>query len=173
MKYDHLAYFESIARKLLAIGHTDQLPHFFRASTIFSLEELITSLNSAQYPALVVFDKTEGRFTDQLSDNLVIQPLYQVMILKPASGMDSVSRKLVMENCFSIFRAILSRMSLDKTADTRLPRSLELTGLRNFNRNDIVYNSIGPIFDNLYGIEFSFSLAEPFDLSFKEEEWDE
>jgi len=171
MNYNHLQYFENISRMLKTIGHTDNQPHFFKASTIGQLEGLITSLSIAQYPALVVFDKKDGRLLDRDSDNLVDLQYYQVMILAPADGLNSDSRQVVMDNCFSIFRSILSKMTMDKITDSRMPVTRELTGLRNLNRNEIVYNSLGPVFDNLHGIEFSFTIGNPINTAFKPGEW--
>jgi hypothetical protein len=171
MNYDHITYFEEIARDLLVISHSDTNKHFFTATTFSQLEGLITSLSVAQYPAIIAIDKKDGRFVDQLSSNLFDVQFYQVLILIPSLDLSSQKRDLVMKTCFSIFRSIISKMTRDKIADSRLPVNQELTGLRNLDRNEIVYNSLGPIFDNLFGVEFSFTLPVQFNTKFEEYEW--
>ncbi|MHC1775718.1 MAG: hypothetical protein AB9834_09925 [Lentimicrobium sp.] len=171
MNYDHIAYFEEIARNLLLVSHSDTNKHFFTATTFTQLEGLITSLSVAQYPAIVAIDKKDGRFTDQLSNNLTDVQFYQVLILMPSVDLSSHNRGSVMRTCFSIFRSIISKMTRDKITDSRLPVGQELTGLRNFDRNEIVYNSLGPLFDNLFGVEFSFTIPTQFNTKFEEYEW--
>jgi hypothetical protein len=171
MTYNHIEYFKNLSEKLLLVSHSETNKHFFTASSFQQLEGLITSLSIAQYPAIIAVDKRDGRFNDQLSSNLIDVQFYQVMILMPSRNIDSSNRNAVMNTCFSIFKSIVSKMTVDHIADSRIPISQELTGLRNFNRNDIVYNSMGPIFDNLFGIDFSFTLSVPYDTKYNSNEW--
>ncbi|MBW6491868.1 MAG: hypothetical protein K0B15_11820 [Lentimicrobium sp.] len=171
MIYDHISYFEELAGKLLKVSHSETNKHFFSATTFLQLEGLITSLSVAQYPAIIAIDKKDGRFIDQLSSNLIDVQFYQVLILMPSVDMSSSNRNAVMNTCQSIFRSIVSKMTADKLTDCKLPMDQELSGLRNFDRNEIVYNSLGPIFDNLFGIEFSFTLPTVYDTKYDANEW--
>lgn len=169
MSFNAITYFRDVATRMKAIGHTPGSPRFFRASNVMQLQELLQSLAVASYPALVIFDKRDGRFEDQNSNNLVDRQYYQLLILKPAGIEDSDQRQQAIDECFAIIRRIISRMTRDwLTANRGLP---DVHGLRNLDRGSMYYNSIGPLVDNLFGMELVFTLREPVDTKFNADDW--
>jgi len=168
--FDAVIYFEDIARKLKAVRHSDANKHFFRASNVMQLQELIASLSIAQYPAIVVFDKRDGRFEDNQSNNLIDRQYHQVLVLKPANGESSDSRRAAVDECSNIVNSIISRMTRDWLEAQRMN---DTTGLRNLDRSTMYYNTVGPLLDNLFGLELAFTLKEVQNTKFVADDWDE
>jgi hypothetical protein len=173
MNFNSVTYFTQIARKLKAIGHTDTNKKFFRASNVNQLQELIQNLTSAQYPALILFDKLDGRFEDNTSNNPIDRQFYSLLIVKPVDGEDSDSRRQVIEDCKAIVMKIFARMTRDWLAANKVSVDGDTTGLRNFDRGSAYYNSIGPISDNLFGTEYAFTIREAINTKLNEADWDE
>lgn len=170
MNFNGITYFTNVAMHMKAIGHSPENQHFFRASNVLQLQELLQNLTKAQYPALVFFDKRDGRFDDQNSNNLVDRQFYQLLILKPAGIEDSDQRQQAIDDCFAIIRRIISRMTRDWLAANR---GNDTTGLRNLDRGSMYYNSVGPLVDNLFGMELAFTLREPVDTTYNADDWND
>lgn len=168
MKFNAIAYFENIARQMKAIGHTNERKHFFRASNVLQLQELIQNLTAAEYPALVIFDKRDGRYEDHTSNNLIDRQIYQLLVLVQTEAENSDERHAAIERCNDICRRIISRMTRDWL---QAQRGNDTTGLRNLDRNNMYYNSVGPLVDNLFGMELVFVIREPVDTSYEKAEW--
>lgn len=170
MNFNAITYFRDVAIRMKAIGHTPEAPRFFRASNVLQLQELLQSLTVASYPALVIFDKRDGRFEDLTSNNLVDRQFYQLLVLKQAGIEDSDERQQAIDDCFTIVRRIISRMTRDWLAANR---GNDTTGLRNFDRGSMYYNSVGPLVDNLFGMELVFTLREPVITAYNADDWED
>ena len=78
---DYVAYFESIARSHVDIGHTDESKHFFR----FELADLLTQVRTKmKFPALVL-EGYDFNFQDSKSDNVMKSRNGAFMLLKKVS----------------------------------------------------------------------------------------
>lgn len=171
MSFNSVAYFENIAVKMKDIRHSDSSKKFFRASSARTLEELLNSGAIAQFPAIVLFDKRDGKFEDRQSNNLQDRQFYQLLILQKSEQLDSDSRRLAIDQSFSICRKIISKMTKDWLEAQRTPGNID--GIRNLDRDSMYYNSVGPFMDSLYGIEFVFTLKETVNTKYEESDWDE
>ena len=49
---------------------------------------------------------------------------------------------------------------------------LDLKAIPEFNINSVSYEMLGPVFDNDYGVIFSFKLLDCLDLEYDSEKWD-
>ena len=49
---------------------------------------------------------------------------------------------------------------------------LVLKVIPGFNINSVSYEMLGPVFDNDYGVMFSFKIQDRLDLEFDTEKWD-
>ena len=170
MSFNSVTYFGDIARKLKAIGHSESTPRFFRASNVMQLQELLQNLGQAQYPALILFDKLDGRMEDNTSNNPIDRQFYSLLVVNKVDGEDSDSRRQVIEECKAIVMKIFARM----TRDWMLANRQNTTGgLRNFDRSSAYYNSVGPLVDNLFGVEYAFNLRESINTTLDSDDWDE
>lgn len=169
--FDAVEYFRDVATRLKEIQHTEAKRHFFRGLSMSRPSELEKSLSVACYPALVLIDRKDGRLTDRDSNNLLNKQLYSFMILKPASEQDPAAIETAVNDCQAIFKKIMSKMTRDKMADSRVDINNELTGLRNLERGDIAYQQVGPLLDNLYGLYVTFSIMDPLKAVYSEGDW--
>jgi len=169
--FDFAGYFENIARKLKAIGHTDSQKHFFRSTQAVHPEELLKQGSVARYPALVIIERADGRMIDRDSDNLLTKELYAFQILMPAADQAPDAIETVMGQCKEIYKKIVAKMIRDKKADMKVAITMQQTGLRNLETADISYQQIGPMGDNLYGLYVSFSIVDPAGVKFNQDDW--
>jgi hypothetical protein len=170
MNFNSVTYFGDIARKIKAIAHSESNPRFFRASNVLQLQELLQNLGKAQYPALILFDKLDGRIEDNTSNNPIDRQFYSLLVVKNVDGEDSDSRRQAIEDCKAIVMNIFARMTRDWMQANRQNTT---GGLRNFDRSTAYYNSVGPLVDNLFGVEYGFALSEAVITKLNPEDWDE
>lgn len=169
--FDFAAYFENVARKLKEIQHTDAKKHFFRSNSASYPVEILKSGSIAQYPAMVIIDRVDGRVTDRDSDNLLAKELYSFQILKPVPDSTPEGISTTVEECRVIVKKILSKMKRDKRSDNAVAITMPQTGLRNMEMGDVNYYQIGPMADGLYGIHVNFSITDPLKIKYNQEDW--
>lgn len=163
-KFEFIKYMLDCAVRLKDIGHTDTKQRFFRISGISQLEELLSSLPNASSPALLVENNTDGRVGDNArSDNFLDTPYYIFYVIEKAPFNDHNKMQAAKENSKNIGFKILSRMLND--------RRHYRNGLIMFDFSSITYQSVGPIGDNCFGTMFSFSVANPADLVYSNDDW--
>lgn len=161
--YNHTEYMKAIATNLKDIGHSSNHKAFAIASTINLFEGLNENLNSIHLPALVVIDDLSSRLTDNDSDNLLDIPFYQFVIIHKAKVNDAASQQEGRRMAKAIAKKVLSRMFLDKRKS--------INGLTNIDRNNIMFDTVGPVGDGACGCLVSFSITEEAKIVYTKEDW--
>jgi len=171
MIFDFITYMENVAQQHKSIAHdpSNGNDHYFRVSGVAGLEELLSNINNASFPALCVVDNPEGRLVDQSSNNVVDRQFYYFFLLKPADSLDADSRQTAIDDCRTIARQILARMFRDYLKENR--ELTETTGLRYLQRDSITYKAIGPLGDNCHGMWVSFAVINRTGISFDKNMW--
>lgn len=166
MAFEFKTYMLDTAVKLKAIGHTDNHPKFFRVSGIGQLDELLSSLSKAQFPALIVEENHDGVLADRApSDNYLDTPYFVFYVVQHAAFEDHDAREAAKLNCKQLGFKIIGRMLRHKRR--------ALFGLTFLNFRNINYQTIGPIGDNCYGTMFSFTVTDTADIAYIADDWEE
>ncbi len=169
MEFNFTEYMRDIAIKLKDIAHTAETKKFHRISSIAKLEELLSSSSNAGYPALIVVDNREGRYLDRNSDNLLDSRYYSFYVIKNVANQDIAGREAAIKECETIIKKILGKFFNDMANDNRGIQPQ--TGLRNLNRDSITYYTIGPIGDNCFGIQVTFTMLQPTGIKYNADDW--
>jgi hypothetical protein len=108
---------------------------------------------------------------DEGSWNLLDNPVFSFMILKPVSIADEASRRQAVADAAAIANKFFSRMYNDKQNDLR--GATTKTGLANWDRGSVSYQDVGPLGDNCYGRFYSFYIASPLakDVKYNNADW--
>lgn len=163
MDFDFITYMADCATRLKDIGHSESAPRFFRASGITQLEELLSSLPDAQFPAMVVHNNEDGVLGDSRADNFHDTAYYAFYIVDRVEFNDHDARQDVIAASKATALKILAKMLRD--------RRYNLNGLTQLNFGNIPYQTIGPIGDNCYGVMFTFTVTNPANVIYDEDEW--
>ncbi|MCD4681127.1 MAG: hypothetical protein K8S00_12150 [Bacteroidales bacterium] len=144
-----IAYFENIARKHVAIGHTDEEKHFFR----LELDEVLTGLNSKiNFPALIL-EGYDFDFTDSRSDNVIKNRSGAFILLDHCRDNHDFDRiHQIWDNLEEIGDDILIKILKDK-------RDRNIKTIRNFDMNDIQAVLIANEVGQNYGIRYSYKIS--------------
>ncbi len=165
MSFNAITYFEKVARKLKAIGHTDTEQHYFRIRSLSTLDELLNNLPSANFPALLVHDTIDGVIGDfSVSDNFADEPQFVFYILQKADFTDEASVDEAVQLCRSIGTKIIAQMLRHS--------SLAMHGLQFIDLSRIPYQSIGPLGDQCFGMMYMFNVLTHIELLTDPEDWD-
>lgn len=166
MSFNAVAYFEQVARKLKAIGHTDDNPRFFRIRSLAGLDELLTNLPQASFPAIMVHDLVDGVLGDfSVSDNYVEEPQTIFYVLQKATFGDEASIDAAISNCRTIGYKIISRMLHHRNT---AQHDLDFIDL-----SSIPFQSVGPLGDQCYGMMYMLSVADHLDLRSNTADWND
>lgn len=162
--FDFIAYMRDCAIRLRDILHTPETPRFFRISGLSQLEELLSSLPEAHFPALLVENNADGRMADPArSDNYVDIPYYVFYVLDKAPFGDFDRIEQVKASTKRTGQKIFARMLHD--------RANYANGLVMLRFDQVPYQSVGPLGDGCYGTMFSFSVVNPAPLKHDALDW--
>ena len=156
--FDFISYAEGLARRLKAVGHTDDRRRFF---TSFGLEDLVSftdRLSSLEGFVMIAVDGHESESADNRADALDETRHYGVIIC----------RNTVSDNPASVSSAFAESDRL-----CRVVRNRMLHELRPRISRDTEINGIGPIGDNFYGCLLSFSMGETEGFANDQTEWED
>lgn len=162
MEYDHITYMRGIATTLKSVQHVEgdeTKKHFFRVSSVASMDELMQNLSGVSGFNLIVENIRMGRLIDNTSENILDNQSNVFMLLKQANNTDSDSVEQTKKDCEAEAWKILAKMRLDRRNDHK--GDVAKTGLRNMDFSTVYYQTVGPICDNMYGFMVTFNIAPP------------
>lgn len=155
---DYISYFENIARRHKSILHTDSAKHFYR----MDIDEVLTGLRTDIRYKVLILENHEGKFTDQLSDNIYeIQSGAFLVLDNLAKNGDYNAIATIQDACYQIGLDIYSWIKKDKAA--RVLPGIDI--------NSFAYQKVGPLFDNAYGYRFTFNISKANGLAFDASKW--
>lgn len=157
---EYIAYFEEVSRKHKGIGHTDAEKHFYR----LDIEELITGLRSdLNFPCLLLESLT-GHLNDTDADSVQDILTGAFTILKQVDPGDFTMEMQALQESIRIGKDIISKIRHDS-------RRTKVPVIEGFFLSSVLYEKVGPVFDNCYGYRFMFSFQQQIDLSFNPDSW--
>lgn len=161
--YNHFTYCEKLARRIKAIGHTDDDCHFFRATENQSYQEMAANLSSVAGYVLVAIDGKNSGFLWIDSDSLLERPNYSIVILKQTALNDIEKMFESMEQCKAIALQCIAKILQDARhykdgCDLIDPASFTMDG-------------VGPVADNFFGVIVQFSLTQGIDFMLDSDMW--
>lgn len=160
--YNHKTYMLDCATRLKAIGHTEAAPKFFRYSSLGHLDELLSSMNDIEFPALGIPDNQDGSLGNA-ADNAVDTPQYDFCIIKHVDYEDHDARETAKAECKAIGLKIIARLRYDA-------RKMQ-NGLTFLRFSNVPYQTIGPIGDNCFGVLFSIQVADTANVIYVAADW--
>lgn len=123
---------------------------------------------SVQYPCMIL-NGLQGELKENTVDNIHDKTRAGFMIIDHCANVDDFTREReILTNTKAIAMDIISRMMYDK-----LERCEEYPMLREFAVSEVKYEMYGPVFDNDYGWNVTFSISEQLDLTFEPENWED
>ncbi|MGQ7868693.1 hypothetical protein [Sunxiuqinia sp. sy24] len=159
---DLISYFENLARRHVAIRHTDKEKHFFR----LELDEVLGGMNRSDvsFPMLIL-EGYSFDYTDNKSDNLLKNRRGAFMLIDHLSDTSDYNRMhQIWEEMEQIGDDILAKIKADK-------RNPQTPAVRNFDFASVDANLLMTEFGNNVGIRFTYTLsaAQPTDVD--ESKW--
>ena len=167
--FDFVSYMRTLATQLKEIQHSEEQPAFHRVTNLQSLEELISNGNFIEGYQMIVEDVMEGNF-DTNGNMLIDNPTFRFYVVKQAITDSFDSKEEAKRLCKIVAKKLISRLFKDNYADNQLSKS-EQIGLVNLQRESFQYFSIGPILDNFWGVEASFSIQEGAQIAYDINDW--
>lgn len=170
-EYNHISYMREVAEKCKDIRHLDERPHFHRISGLTQLEEFldhITDLDSGFH--LLAEEDLIGQFNGD--DNPLDRQTYMFFIVKYVNENDHDARQQVKRDCKAVAKKIIGRY---RKHWYEANKSIENPyGLRDFDPENIFYQTIGPIaLTNCFGIEVRFTILEKACTIYNSSDWNE
>ena len=184
--FDFSRYFQNIA---LTLKDVAPIPPsggtkggFHRVSGIAHLEEFLHNLTR---PAdngyhLVIEDNLDSRFIYN-SATLLDEQYYVFYVLKRCKLNDFDAIEQAKEGCKSVAKKIWSKIFRDHKSDNMPVRAVGSTPsfgggqgggcLRDFRKNSITNQTIGPIADQYWGLMCSFTIADNPGIKYNENDW--
>lgn len=163
-RYNHFEYFENIARKLKSIKHSDEKPHFFRATDQDEPQDLEQRLSSASGMLLIAIDGAESTFGWKISDSLMEQPLFHFAIVEQTEIGNSSTIFNAQSNCKKNAMQVIARMMNDYHNHTK--------GMDLLDPASFTMQGFGPIRNSFYGVMVDFSFEQGVDYTINDELWD-
>lgn len=142
--FNFFSYAESLAKQLVAIGHSDERQRFF---TAFGLEDLVSftdRLSSLEGFVMIAVDGYESDSDDNRADALDETRHYGIIICRNTVDGDPSSVEDAFSQCNILCRQVRNRMFVD---------------LRQVIDRSTQINGIGPLGDGFYGCLLSFTLS--------------
>lgn len=166
MSFNAVNYFETAAIKHKSIKHSDNQKRFFRVRSLSTLDELLTNLPAASFPAIMVHDMIDGTLGDfSISNSYNDEP--QVVFYVVDKVLYSEQDEQVADatnRCHTIGLSIISQMMRH--------RRQRKHGLQFLDMSRVPYQSVGPMADNVFGMMYMLNVINPIDLTFKTDDWD-
>ena len=155
----YVEYFRTIAREHKEIND------FY----MMDINEPLAALRSnIKYPALIL-TSLSGNFEASNLDNVLDSINAGFLIIGHLDQIDDFSGEiLILGRMKQIGTDIIARMLHDHMRC----ELLILKAIPGFNINSVSYEMLGPVFDNDFGVIYSFKLVDCLDLEFDDEKWD-
>jgi len=155
----YVEYFRTLAREHKEIND------FY----MMDINEPLDALRSKiKYPALIL-TSLSGIFEASNLDNILDVVNGGFLIIGHLDQIDDFSGEmLLLSKMKQIGTDIIARM----LHDYMKCELLDLKAIPEFNINSVSYEMLGPVFDNDYGVIFSFKLLDCLDLEYDSEKWD-
>ena len=136
---------------------------------MMDINEPLDALRSnIKYPALIL-TSLSGNFEASNLDNILDLINGGFLIIGHLDQIDDFSGEMhLVSKMKQIGTDIIARM----LHDHHKCELLALKAIPGFNINSVSYEMLGPVFDNDYGLMFSFKLEDCLDLEFDPEKWD-
>ena len=154
----YVEYFRTLAREHKEIND------FY----MMDINEPLDALRSnIKYPALIL-TSLSGNFEASNLDNILDSVNGGFMILGHLAQVDDFSSEMqLVSKMKQIGTDIISRMLHDYLKC----EPLALKAIPGFNINSVSYEMLGPVFDNDFGMLFSFKIQDCLDLEYNPEKW--
>ena len=149
--------------RTLAIEHKE-IEDFYMIDINEPLEALRSNI---VYPALIL-TSLSGNFEASNLDNILDLIKGGFMIIGHLNQVDDFSGEMqLVSKMKQIGTDVISRMLHDHMKC----EPLALKAIPGFNINSVSYETLGPVFDNDYGVMFSFKLQDCLDLGYDISKW--
>ena len=155
----YVEYFRTLAREHKEIND------FY----MMDINEPLAALRSnIKYPALIL-TSLSGNFEASNLDNILDVVNGGFLIIGHLDQIDDFSGEMQLVSWMKqIGTDVIARMLNDHMKC----EILALKAIPGFNINSVSYEMLGPVFDNDYGVMFSFKLLDCLDLEYDSEKWD-
>ena len=155
----YVEYFRTLARE------HKELNDFY----MMDINEPLDALRSnIKYPALIL-TSLSGNFEATNLDNILDLISGGFLIIDHLDQIDDFSGEMqLVSKMKQIGTDIIARMLHDHLKC----EPLAVKAIPGFNINSVSYEMLGPVFDNDYGMMFSFKLQDCLDLEYDPEKWD-
>ena len=155
----YVEYFRNLAREHKEIND------FY----MMDINEPLDALRSKiKYPALIL-TSLSGNFEASNLDNILDLINGGFLIIGHLDQIDDFSGELVLlSRMKQIGTDIIARM----LHDFMKCEPLAVKAIPGFNINSVSYEMLGPVFDNDFGVMFSFKLEDCLDLEFYSQQWE-
>ena len=155
----YVEYFRTLAREHKEIND------FY----MMDINEPLDALRSnIKYPALIL-TSLSGIFEASNLDNILDSINGGFLIIRHLDQIDDFSSEmLIVSKMKQIGTDIIGRMLHDYLKC----EPLALKAIPGFNVNSVSYEMLGPVFDNDYGVMFSFKLLDCLDLEYNPSKWE-
>ena len=155
----YVEYFRTLAREHKEIND------FY----MMDINEPLDALRSnIKYPALIL-TSLSGNFEASNLDNILDVVNGGFLIIGHLDQIDDFSGEMQLVSWMKqIGTDVIARMLNDHMKC----EILALKAIPGFNINSVSYEMLGPVFDNDYGVMFSFKLLDCLDLEYDSEKWD-
>ena len=136
---------------------------------MMDINEPLDALRSnIKYPALIL-TSLSGNFEASNLDNILDVVNGGFLIIGHLDQIDDFSGEMQLVSWMKqIGTDVIARMLNDHMKC----EILALKAIPGFNINSVSYEMLGPVFDNDYGVMFSFKLLDCLDLEYDSEKWD-
>ena len=131
-------------------------------------EPLVALRSNIKYPALIL-TSLSGNFEASNLDNILDLINGGFMILGHLDQVDDFSGEMQL---VSIMKQIGTDIIARMLHDHLNCESLALKSIPGFNINSVSYEMLGPVFDNDYGVMFSFKLEDCLGLGYDPSIWE-
>ena len=154
----YVEYFRTLAREHKEIND------FY----LMDINEPLNALRSnIKYPALIL-TSLSGNFEASNLDNILDFINGGFLILGHLDQIDDFSGEMQL---FSKMKQIGTDIIARMLHDYLKCELLAMKAIPGFNVNTVIYEMLGPVFDNDYGLMFSFKLHDFLILEFKQDQW--
>jgi hypothetical protein len=170
--FDHISYLEKISRESIYINHSVDESHFSISSGYTQTEQLLASALRSSEIQIVAIDDISGSYDNNDNVNLYDTQSCSFMVLMHVSTIDD--RDAINEarkTCILIARKIFARMRYEAYLASKLPPNHDSIGLRQLNQNSFRYFSVGPLADNYFGYDISFTFGNQEAVIYNPDEW--
>lgn len=155
----YVEYFRTLAREHKEIND------FYMMDINEPLDALMSTI---KYPALIL-TSLSGTFEASNLDNILDSINGGFMILGHLDQVDNFSAEMqLISKMKQVGIDVIARMLHDYLKC----EVLSLKAIPGFNINSLTYEMVGPVFDNDFGVMFSFKIQDCLDLEYNKSRWD-